>query len=63
MLIALIIAWLIFTILVKVVKTTVKTAFLIAAIIVLLQVGYGIGPQEMWNYIVQLPQKLPRLGR
>jgi hypothetical protein len=63
MLIALIVAWLIFTILVKVVKTTVKTAFLIAAIIVLLQVGYGIGPQEMWNYIVQLPQKLPQLGR
>jgi hypothetical protein len=63
MLIALIVAWLIFTILVKVVKATVKTAFLIAAVIVLLQVGYGIGPQEMWNYIVQLPQKLPQLGR
>lgn len=63
MLIAVIVAWLIFTILVKVVKTTVKTAFFIAAIIVLLQVGYGIGPQEMWNYIVQLPQKLPQLGR
>ncbi|PLZ99880.1 hypothetical protein CEN50_05535 [Fischerella thermalis CCMEE 5268] len=63
MLIALIVAWLIFTILVKVVKTTVKTAFFIAAIIVLLQVGYGIGPQEMWNYIVQLPQKLPQLGK
>ncbi|MFB2772841.1 hypothetical protein ACE1AT_26750 [Pelatocladus sp. BLCC-F211] len=63
MLIALIVAWLIFTILIKVVKTTVKTAFIIAAIVVLLQVGYGIGPQEIWNYIVQIPQKLPQIGK
>ncbi|MGJ5675382.1 MAG: hypothetical protein ACR9NN_17505 [Nostochopsis sp.] len=63
MLIALIVAWIIFTILIKVVKTTVKTAFTIAAIVVLLQVGYGIGPQEIWNYIVQIPQKLPQIGK
>ncbi|MCP6762743.1 MAG: hypothetical protein NHB32_29190 [Fischerella sp. CENA71] len=63
MLIALIVAWLIFTILIKVVKTTAKTAFVIAAIVVLLHVGYGIGPQEIWNYIVQIPQKLPQIGK
>ncbi|TBR59350.1 hypothetical protein BLD44_003600 [Mastigocladus laminosus UU774] len=63
MLIALIVAWLIFTILIKVVKTTVKNAFMIAAIVVLLQIGYGIGPQEIWNYIVQIPQKLPQIGK
>ncbi|KOP25441.1 hypothetical protein AMR41_15965 [Hapalosiphon sp. MRB220] len=63
MLIALIFAWLIFTILIKVVKTTVKTAFVIAAIVVLLQIGYGIGPQEIWNYIVQIPQKLPQISK
>ncbi|MBF2003939.1 hypothetical protein ACF3DV_08640 [Chlorogloeopsis fritschii PCC 9212] len=60
MLVALIIAWIVFTILVKVIKTTVKNALMIAAVIVLLQVGYGISPQDIWNQIVKLTQTLPR---
>lgn len=62
MLIALIVAWIVFTILVKVVKTTVKNALMIAAIIILLQVGYGISPQDIWNHIINLPQTLPQLN-
>ncbi|MFQ4143231.1 hypothetical protein [Chlorogloeopsis sp. ULAP02] len=60
MLVALIIAWIVFTILIKVIKTTVKNALIIAAVIVLLQVGYGIGPQDIWNQIVKLTQTLAR---
>ncbi|MDM9380883.1 hypothetical protein QUB80_09225 [Chlorogloeopsis sp. ULAP01] len=60
MLVALIIAWIVFTILIKVIKTTVKNALIIAAVIVLLQVGYGIGPQDIWNQIVKLTQTLQR---
>ncbi len=62
MLISLIVAWIVFTILVKVVKTTVKSALIFAAIIVLLEVGYGIGIQDVWDQITQLPQTLPNVG-
>ncbi len=60
MLVALIVAWIVFTVLVKVIKTSVKNALIIAAVIVLLQVGYGIGPQDIWNHIVKLTHNLRR---
>jgi hypothetical protein len=55
---ALVIAWLVFTWLVKVLKTSVQTAFTVAVILVVLQVTLGIGPQDLWNAIVTLPQIL-----
>ncbi|MDB9496501.1 hypothetical protein PN441_03015 [Spirulina major CS-329] len=55
---ALVIAWLVFTWLVKVLKTSVQTAFTVAVILVVLQVTLGIGPQDLWNAIVNLPQIL-----
>jgi hypothetical protein len=58
MLVALIVAWIVFTILVKIVKTTVSSAITIAAIVVLLQISYGITPQDIWNQIIHLPQTL-----
>ncbi len=58
MLVALIVAWIVFTILVKIVKTTVSSAITIAAIVVLLQISYGITPQDIWNQITHLPQTL-----
>ena len=58
MLVALIVAWIVFTILVKIVKTTVSSAITIAAIVVLLQISYGITPQDIWNQIAHLPQTL-----
>ena len=54
----LIVAWIIFTILVKVIKTTVQLAFTIAAIIVLLQIGFDIRPFDILNYIVQFFQNV-----
>ncbi|MFH7025738.1 MAG: hypothetical protein ACHBN1_10100 [Heteroscytonema crispum UTEX LB 1556] len=62
MIIALIVAWIVFTILFKVVKTTMSNALTVAAIIVLLQIGFGISPQDIWQYISQLPQTLSKIG-
>ncbi|MBW4666239.1 MAG: hypothetical protein KME60_02055 [Cyanomargarita calcarea GSE-NOS-MK-12-04C] len=61
MFLALIVAWILFTILVKIVKTTVKTAFFVAAIVVLLQVAYNISPQDVLDYIIHLPETLNKL--
>lgn len=54
----LIVAWIVFTILVKVIRTTVSLAFTAAAIIVLLQIGFDINPFDIVNYMVELFQKL-----
>ncbi|MDJ0735896.1 MAG: hypothetical protein QNJ47_17835 [Nostocaceae cyanobacterium] len=61
MILTLLIAWFIFTLLVKVIKTTVKTAFLVAAVIVLLQIGYNISPLDILNYIIQFSQSLSEI--
>jgi hypothetical protein len=61
MIITLIIAWIVFTILWKVFKTTVKNAITIAAIIVLLQIGFGITPQDIWHQIIQFAQNLSQI--
>ena len=53
---ALVVSWLVFTALVKIVKTTVTTAVAIAGIILILQLGFGIGYQDLWEQITQIPQ-------
>ena len=53
---ALIVSWLVFAALINVVKTTLKTAIAIAAIVLVLQLVFGIAPQALWQQIVQLPQ-------
>ncbi|MUL38610.1 hypothetical protein [Gloeocapsopsis dulcis] len=53
---ALIVAWLVFTALIRVVKTTLSTALTVAAIVLILQLGLGVQPQQLWQQIVQLPQ-------
>jgi hypothetical protein len=55
---ALIVSWLVFTALIKIVKTTVSTAITIAAIVLGLQLVFGINPQDLWQQITQLPQIL-----
>lgn len=61
MFVSLIVAWIVFTILVKIVKMTVSSAVSIAAIVVLLQISYGITPQDIWNQIIHLPQSLSQI--
>ena len=53
---ALAVAWLVFTWLVNVVKTTVKTAIIVAAIVLVLQIVFGIAPKELIDQIITLPQ-------
>lgn len=55
---ALIVSWLVFTALLNLLKTTLKTAFSIAAIVLVLQLVFGISPQELWQEIIQLPHTL-----
>ncbi len=57
----LILAWILFVVLWKLLKTTVKTALTIAAILVLLQIGFGITPQDIWYQIMHLPQTLSQI--
>ena len=53
---ALVVAALVFTALVNLVKTTVKTAILVALVILALQLFFGIGFQEVWNQVLQIFQ-------
>ena len=55
---ALIVSWLVFAALIKVVKTTVSTAIAIAAIVLILQFAFGIRPQELWKQIAQLVETI-----
>ena len=58
---ALVVAWLIFTWLLKVAKASISTALAIAVIVLMLQLIFGIGPQELWQQVTQLPQVLWQL--
>ncbi|NJN60438.1 MAG: hypothetical protein HC795_01870 [Coleofasciculaceae cyanobacterium RL_1_1] len=55
---ALIVSWLIFAWLMNVVKTTLSTALMLAALIMLLQVGFGIDIPMLLKAIFALPQIL-----
>ena len=52
-------AILVFTWMIKVVKATLKTAFLVAAILLALQLFFGIGPGAIWETVQDW---LPQLG-
>lgn len=47
---AVLIAWLIFTFLFKIIRTTIKTALMVAAVVLLLMF-FGIGPGEVFGLI------------
>ncbi|MGF1512738.1 MAG: hypothetical protein ACFB5Z_03450 [Elainellaceae cyanobacterium] len=55
---ALIISFFIFTWLIRVVRATVSTAITIALIALVIQLLFGIGPQELWQQFVDLWQSL-----
>ncbi len=57
---ALIVAWLVFQALIKVLKTTVSTAIAVFIIVVLLGV-FGIGSEDLIQEITNLPETLMRL--
>lgn len=51
---ALIVSFLVFTWLIRVVKATIGTAIAIALIVLVLQLVFGIGPQDLWEQVVGL---------
>ncbi|BAY12760.1 hypothetical protein [Calothrix sp. NIES-2098] len=57
----LILAWIVFAVLWKILKTTVRTALTIAAILVLLQIGFGITPQDIWSQVIHFAQTLSQI--
>ncbi len=61
---AIAISILVFTWLLKVVKATLKTAFLAALILLGLQIFFGIGPAAIWDtirdFIAQQSNNIPR---
>lgn len=53
---AILVTWLVFSWLVNVVKASLQTAVTIAAIVLALQIIFGIGPTHLWDTITNLPQ-------
>ncbi|WP_204102222.1 MULTISPECIES: hypothetical protein [Spirulina sp. CCY15215] len=60
---AIIVTWLVFTWLIKIVKVSIKTALTIAAIVLILQLVFGIGPKDLWEQILQLPETIQKMFR
>lgn len=58
---ALLVSWLVLTWLLKVVKVSLQTALAIAAVVLVLQVSFGISPQKLWQEILNLPRTLTEL--
>jgi ABC-type multidrug transport system permease subunit len=56
-----ILSWLVFTWLLKIVKTTLSTAITAAAIVLILQLFFGIGPEKVLQTILNLPQSIQGL--
>ena len=57
----LIVAWIVFIILWKLLKATLSNALTIAAILVLLNIGFGITPQDIWNYVTHFAQNMSQI--
>lgn len=55
---AVVISFLVFTWLIKVVRATIGTAILIALLVLVLQLVFGIGPAQVWQQITQLFQAI-----
>jgi hypothetical protein len=51
---SLLVAFFVFAWLLKVVKATIGTALAIAAVVLGLQLFFGVGPQELWLQVSQL---------
>jgi len=58
--IALLVSWLVFIFLIRVVKASIITAIGIAAILLFFQLAFGISPVDIWQYITQNFQSISR---
>lgn len=55
---AIVVTFLVFTWLVKVVKATIGTAIAIALLVLVLQLFFGIGPAQIWQQVNQVFQSI-----
>lgn len=55
---AIVISFLVFTWLIRVVKATIGTAIAIAILVLVLQLFFGIGPGQVWEQVSQIPQAI-----
>ena len=55
---AVVVAWLIFTWLIRVLKASISTALSIAIIVLILQIFLGIGFEEVWQKLIQFAQTI-----
>jgi hypothetical protein len=58
---SLLIIWLVFNWITKVMKASVTTAFIIIVIVMALQITLGISPQQLWNQILSFPKLIREL--
>ncbi|MEH1782139.1 MAG: hypothetical protein V7K67_05760 [Nostoc sp.] len=61
MIATLIVAWIVFIILWKLLKATLKSALTIAAILILLNISFGITPQDIWYHVTQFAQTISQI--
>lgn len=58
---ALVVSLLVFAWLIRIVKATVSMAISIAIIVLILQLIFGIGPQQLWQQIVQIAESIRQM--
>jgi type IV secretory pathway TrbL component len=55
---ALLVSWLVFNWAVKVLKASIGTAIALAVIVLTMQLMFGIGPNQLLQYVIHLPETL-----
>jgi len=58
---AILVAWLVFTALLKILKDVVPTTIAVLFILFILQLIFGIKPEELWQEIRTLPQTITHI--
>jgi hypothetical protein len=53
---AIVVAWLVFIWLIKVVKASIKTALIIVIVVLSLQFAFGIHSEEIWQQLKRFPE-------
>ena len=55
---SLLVSWLVFNWAVKVLKASLSTAISLAIIVLTMQLMFGIGPNQLFQYVIHLPETL-----
>ena len=58
---AILVAWLVFSALFKILRIGFSTAITVAIILLILQFAFGINPAALWQEILNLPQTIPHI--